>query len=41
MVTGALFLDAGYDFYALRGPRAGIDARVGHVSVGFAIGSAF
>jgi hypothetical protein len=42
MVTGALFLDAGYDFYFLRaaGGRA-LDARVGHVSVGFAVGSAF
>jgi hypothetical protein len=40
-VTGALFLDAGYDFYFLRrGPEL-LDARVGHVSVGFAIGSAF
>jgi hypothetical protein len=42
MVTGALFLDAGYDFYFLRRSGGGaIDARVGHVSVGFAIGSAF
>jgi hypothetical protein len=42
MVTGALLLDAGYDAYFLR--RSGgvpIDARVGHVSVGFAVGSAF
>jgi hypothetical protein len=41
MVTGALFLDAGYDFYFLRAHGAALDARVGHVSVGFAIGSAF
>jgi hypothetical protein len=42
LVTGALFLDAGYDFYFLRsklGPP--IDARVSHVSIGFAIGTAF
>jgi hypothetical protein len=41
-VTGALYLDQGYDFYRLRstnGPP--IDARIGHVSVGFALGSAF
>lgn len=42
LVTGALFMDAGYDFYWLRGPGgAAMDARVGHVSVGFAIGTAF
>ena len=42
MVTGSLFLDAGYDFYFLRA-HAGepINARLGHVNVGFAIGSAF
>jgi hypothetical protein len=40
-VTGALFLDAGYDFYFLRRGSEVIDARVGHVSVGFAVGSAF
>lgn len=42
IVTGALVVDAGYDFYFLRhanGPP--IDARIGHVSVGFALGSAF
>lgn len=42
MVTGALFLDAGYDVYFLRSKSMpAIDERVGHVSVGFAIGSAF
>jgi hypothetical protein len=42
MVTGALLVDAGYDFLFLRMPGApSIDARIGHVSVGFAIGSAF
>jgi hypothetical protein len=42
MVTGSLFLDAGYDFYFLRA-NAGepINARIGHVNVGFAVGSAF
>jgi hypothetical protein len=40
-VTGALFLDAGYDFYFLRRGAERLDARVGHVSIGFAIGSAF
>jgi hypothetical protein len=42
MVTGALFVDAGYDFYFLRMPGApALDARVGHISLGFAVGSAF
>jgi len=41
LVTGALFLDAGYDFYFLRRGSDVLDARVGHVSVGFAIGTAF
>ncbi|HEY0189567.1 MAG TPA: hypothetical protein VGC42_00500 [Kofleriaceae bacterium] len=42
MVTGSLFLDAGYDFYFLRADDApAINSRVGHVSLGFAIGSAF
>jgi hypothetical protein len=42
IVNGALFLDAGYDFYFLRASGgAPIDARVGHVSIGFAVGSAF
>jgi hypothetical protein len=42
LVTGSLFLDAGYDFYFLRMPGgAPIDTRVGHVSIGFAVGSAF
>jgi hypothetical protein len=42
MVTGSLFLDQGYDFYTMRsdtGPT--LDARVGHVSIGFAVGSGF
>jgi len=42
MMTGALLIDAGYDFVFLRMPGApAIDARIGHVSVGFAVGSAF
>lgn len=42
LVTGSLFLDAGYDFYWLHGPSGDtITARVGHVSVGFGVGSAF
>jgi hypothetical protein len=42
MVTGALLVDAGYDFVFLRMSGAPpIDARIGHVSVGFAVGSAF
>ena len=41
-VTGALFLDQGWDFIRLRKPGApAIDSRIGHVSVGFAVGSAF
>lgn len=42
MVTGALYFDQGYEFVDLH--RAGsmpVSARVGNVSVGFAIGSAF
>ncbi len=42
MMTGALFVDAGYDFYFLRMAGAqDIDARVGHISLGFAVGSSF
>ena len=42
MLTGALLVDAGYDFVFLRMPGAPVvDARIGHVSVGFAVGSAF
>ena len=41
-VTGALFFDQGYDFVWLRHRDAmPVTARVGSVSVGFAIGSAF
>jgi hypothetical protein len=42
MVTGSLFVDAGYDFYFLRMSGApAVDARVGHISLGFAVSSAF
>jgi hypothetical protein len=42
IITGALFVDAGYDFYFLRATgRAPLDARIAHVSAGFAFGSAF
>jgi hypothetical protein len=42
LVTGSLFLDAGYDFYFLRSQVGDpLDVRIGHVSVGFAVGSAF
>jgi hypothetical protein len=42
MVTGALYLDAGYDQMWLRmGGAPRIDAGVAHVSIGFAIGSGF
>lgn len=42
IVTGALFVDAGYDFYFLRSARgAPQSARIAHVSAGFAFGSAF
>ena len=41
-VTGALYVDQGYEFVRLRKRDAmPIDAHVGNVSVGFAIGSAF
>lgn len=42
-VTGALFIDQGWDFYRLRSDDDGptLQARVGHVSIGFAIGSSF
>lgn len=41
-ITGALYLDQGYDFYRLRLAGApNINARIGHVSVGFALGQAF
>ncbi len=42
LITGALYLDTGYDFFQLRMPGAPtLDARIGHVSVGFALGQAF
>ena len=42
MVTGALLIDAGYDFSFLRMAGAPpIHARIAHASVSFAIGSAF
>ena len=42
MATGALFLDAGYDVSALRKPFAEpLDAAIAHLSIGFAVGSAF
>jgi hypothetical protein len=41
-ITGAIYLDQGYDFYRLRMAGAPtIHAHVGHVSVGFAVGSSF
>jgi hypothetical protein len=41
-ITGSLYLDQGYDFYRLRMPGAPqINAHVGHVSVGFSLGSSF
>jgi hypothetical protein len=42
MATGALFIDAGYDVYALRKSGApAIDARIAHLAAGFAIGFGF
>lgn len=42
MITGSLFLDQGVDFYRLRMAGApDLDARVAHVSIGFALGSDF
>lgn len=40
-ITGALFLDQGWDFVRLRDGEQRLAARVAHVSVGFALGSAF
>jgi hypothetical protein len=41
-VTGALYIDSGYDLYRLDMPGAPtIRAHVGHVNVGFALGSRF
>ncbi len=42
LITGSLYLDQGYDFYRLkmRGAPA-INAHVGHVNVGFSLGSSF
>jgi hypothetical protein len=41
-VTGALFLDGGWDFVRLQKADAPtLTARVGHVAVGFAVGSTF
>jgi hypothetical protein len=42
LITGALFLDAGYDLMFLRAHGSDpINDRIGHVAVGFALGSAF
>ena len=42
MVTGSLFLDQGWDFVRLeRDDAPTLTARVGHVSVGFAVGQTF
>lgn len=42
LITGSLFLDQGYDFYRLKMPGARpINAHVGHVNVGFSLGSTF
>lgn len=41
-ITGALYLDEGYDFYWLQhASMPTLTARMGHVSVGFALGSRF
>lgn len=41
-ITGSLYLDQGFDFYRLKMPGApDINGRVGHVSVGFSLGSDF
>jgi hypothetical protein len=40
-VTGSLFLDQGWDFVSLkRDDMPTIDARIGHVTIGFSIGTA-
>lgn len=42
MATGALFIDAGWDFYRLdRAGAATLHGRLAHVCVGFAIGQSF
>jgi hypothetical protein len=41
-ITGSLYLDQGIDFYRLKMPGApDLTGRVGHVSVGFSLGSDF
>ncbi len=41
-ITGSLYLDQGFDFYRLKMAGApDIDGRVGHVSIGFSLGSDF
>ena len=40
-MTGAIFLDDGYDFYRLRGPRSTIDAQLTHMTFGLAAGADF
>ncbi len=41
-ITGSLYLDQGFDFYRLKMAGApDINGRVGHVSVGFSLGSDF
>lgn len=40
-VTGALFMEQGWDFIRIGDGMTTIDARVGHVSLGFGVGSKF
>lgn len=41
-ITGSLYMDQGFDFYRLKMAGApDLDGRVGHVSVGFSLGSDF
>ena len=40
-VIGSLYLDQGFDFYRLARDGRQLDARIGHVTIGFGVGSGF
>jgi hypothetical protein len=41
-MTGALYIEDGYEYYRLHGPHGGvIDAQLTHITVGFAVGTDF
>jgi hypothetical protein len=40
-ITAAAYVESGYEFYRLHGPRRSTDAQLSHLMIGFALGSDF